>query len=437
MELRSFSATFQELVERVDPAVVQVIARGFVPPEGATNLLRSQRGSGSGVIVDANGYIVTNAHVVGLARRVDVLLPQPAEESNRFHSVLKPNGKLVPATVIGMDQETDVAVLKIEQKGLAALRFADSEAVRQGQIVLAFGSPFGLENSVTMGIVSSVARQVRRDDPMIYIQTDASINPGNSGGPLVNADGELVGINTFILSQSGGNEGIGFAAPSNIVRYAYEQIREHGRVRRGQIGIVPQTITPELALAMKLPQDYGVLISDVAPGGAADTAGLKVRDIVLRADGREMENARQFGLEIYRRAGKSVNVEVWREGKKLPLTIAVLERPKDPDRMLSLVRPESNVPRLGILVVELDEKATPLLPPVRRLSGVVVAGVVSELARGEDQLMTGDVIYEVNNERVSSVAEFHAAMGRVAANSLLAVQIERMGQLQFLLLESH
>jgi len=307
VSLRQLSGQYEALVESIDPSVVQVITRGLVSSAEGFSALRLNRGGGSGVIVDPSGYILTNAHVVGAARRVEVLLAQRNEDASR-NSILKPAGKLVEARVVGLDRETDIAVLKIEMEGLPHLSFADSETVRQGQVVVAFGSPFGLQNTVTSGIVSNVARQVRLDDPMIYIQTDAAINPGNSGGPLVDAEGRIIGINTFIVSASGANTGVGFAVPSNIARSAYEQIRQHGRVRRGQIGIVPQTITTPMARALKLDRDWGVIIADVSPRSAAEAAGLAVHDIVLKIDGKVVENARQLGVNIYQSAGKTVTL---------------------------------------------------------------------------------------------------------------------------------
>lgn len=435
--LRGLSKQFEDLVDRVDPAVVQIVTRGFSAAGDAPGtLLRSQRGSGSGVIVDPSGYIVTNAHVVGGARSVQVLLPQPSEDTSQGHSLLKPTGKLVSATVLGVDRETDVAVLKIPEEGLPALPFGDSERLRQGEIVFAFGSPLGLENSVTMGVVSAVARQVRPDDPMVYIQTDAAINPGNSGGPLVDTDGKVVGLNTFILSKGGGSEGIGFAAPSNIVKAVYEQIRELGRVRRGQIGVVAQTITPLLAEAMKLPRDWGAIIADVAPDGAAAAAGIEVKDIVLSLNGKMIENARQLGVNIYRQAGQTVTLELLRGGQKIERRVAVLERPRDPDRIAALVDGESaRVAKLGLLAVDLNEKVTPLLGPVRRLRGVVVAGVVMDLAVEENRPAQGDVIYEVNGEAVGSVAELKEKVAGLAHGQVVALHLERQGQLQIVLWE--
>ena len=223
--------------------------------------------------------------------------------------------------VIGVDQETDLAVLKLQiDRELTVLELGDSETLSPGELVMAFGSPLGLANSVSLGVVSAVARQIRVDDPMIYIQTDASINPGNSGGPLVDVDGRVVGINTFILSQSGGSEGIGFAVPSNIVRTVYEQIRQFGRVRRGEIGVHSQTLTPELASGLGLPQMWGVVLADVYPGSPAAAAGLRIGDIILTLNGKTMENARQFQVNLYpRRVGETLDLEVLRGSARVPV----------------------------------------------------------------------------------------------------------------------
>lgn len=428
--LQSISQAYRMLVEHVDPAVVQIVTSGYTQSaEGAPSVLRASRGTGSGVIIDAAGYVLTNAHVVGDVPRVQVLVPQRAE---RAAFSLKPGGKLVPAQVIGVDRETDIAVLKIQGEPYPFLPLGDSDGLGQGQLVFAFGSPYGLDNSVTMGIVSSVERQIRPDDPMVYIQTDAAINPGNSGGPLVDANGSVVGINTFIVSRTGANEGVGFAVPSNVARGVYEQIREHGRVRRGQVGIITQSITPALAEALRLPTETGVLVADVIPGGAAHAAGLEINDIVLAVDGRPLETSRQLGVSIYRSAGKRMALEIQRGSRKLSLEVAVLERPKDPDRLLSLVRGEQNfVPQLGVLAVDLDERVTPLLPALRKLSGVVVAGVIAQIAAQEEGLHTGDVIYSINGEPVRGLGDLKTALGRLKQGQPVAVQLERLGQLQY------
>lgn len=431
------SRQFETLVQKVDPAVVQIITLGFssADQEGGPSV-RVSRGSGSGVVVDPSGYILTNAHVVRNARSVQVLLPEPAEEAAQYRSVIKPSGKRVSARVVGQDRQTDLALLKIEAQNLPHLEFEDSEKLRQGQVVLAFGSPFGLENSVTMGIISSVARQIRPDDPMIYLQTDAAINPGNSGGPLVDPEGKLVGINTFILTSSGTNSGVGFAVPSNIAESVYRQIREHGYVKRGQIGVIAQTITPDLARALNLPREWGVIIADVSPGSAAEAAGLEMNDIILSFNGKVMENARQMGVNIYATSGQTATLEILRNGEKLVKKVAVLERPQDPDRILSLVEGEVNhVPRLGILAVDLSPKVTPLLPPVRRLSGAVVAGVVADLTVEDQFLLPGDIIFGVNRIKVGNLAELKSALADLPAGKPVALHIERLGQLQFVVAE--
>jgi serine protease Do len=422
--LAGLSRSFEQIVEHVSPSVVQIIA---VPPHKL-----GERSSGSGVVVDTSGYIVTNAHVVGVARRVQVLVPVPTERRAASKSVIKPAGKLVSAQVVGLDRETDIAVLKADLQGLPALPFADSEALRQGQLVLAFGSPFGLENSVTLGIVSSAARQIRPDHPMIYVQTDASINPGNSGGPLIDTDGSIVGLNTFIVSSSGANAGVGFAAPSNIVRSVFEQIKANGRVRRGQIGIQAQTINPQLASALKLSQDWGVVVGDIVPGGAAEAAGLQIKDILLTLNGKALENARQFGVNIYQKAGETVTIELLRGTEKLTKQVAVLERPRDAEQVLSMAAGDVNVVTgLGILALDLDAKTTPLLPPLRRLSGVVVA---TSMTPAED-LLPGDVIYALNDSKVDNLAGLKTLLQSFKTGDSVAVQIERLGQMQYVVVE--
>jgi serine protease Do len=284
--LTRLSQWFEEMAWEVSPAVVQIVSSGYGPITGGATgetVLAKQQSGGSGVIVDPAGYIVTNNHVVEGAQRIQVLLTSGHDAPAGRRSILKPRAEMRTAQLIGVDAETDLAVLRIDGAGLPFLQFGDSEALRPGQIAFAFGSPLGLENSVTMGVVSSVARQLEADDSMIYIQTDAAINPGNSGGPLVSTTGEVVGINTMILSQSGGNEGIGLAVPSNIVRTIYQQIRDQGFVRRGEIGASAQTITPLLARGLGLARDWGVVVGDVEPDGPAAITGLKIADIILSA----------------------------------------------------------------------------------------------------------------------------------------------------------
>jgi serine protease Do len=429
--LQSFSQSVQQLVDQVSPAVVQVIAQGIGRNEDSPSTqVRTERGGGSGVILDPTGYIVTNAHVVGNSMHIQVLVTEQYAQK-RFSSVLKPPGKLFDADVVGLDRETDIAVLKITASELPSLKLGTSETLHQGELVFAAGSPFGLQNSMTMGIVSSVARQVRQDDPMIYIQTDAAINPGNSGGPLINTEGEVVGISTFILSESGGNMGLGFAVPADIVRTVYDQIRKQGYVRRGQVGLVVQTITPPLAAALGLPNEIGAIVADVVPNGPAAASGVQVKDVILALNGKPIENARQFGVNIYQKADQTVTLDVLRNGEKKSIRVAVAQRPKDPDHLISLVKKDQNlVASLGILAVDL-ETAMPLMPTVRKLSGAVIVGAMEDGAAAAAGLRAGDVIYEINNRPIKGFKDLLDAAQNLKSGRTAVMQIERQGQLQF------
>ena len=245
LSVRALNEALIGVAEHVTPAVAMVIAEGYQQVAGdpaGVIPFGLRRAGGSGVIVSSNGYIVTNAHVIAGATRIQVQLSSNGAQAGR--SIVRPPGRLLAARLVGLDAETDLALLKVEAEGLRFLELADSDIVRQGQLVVAVGSPNGLESSMSMGVISAVARQLRSDDRVIYLQTDAPINPGNSGGALVDIEGHLVGINTMILTQSGGSEGLGFAVPSNIVRFVVDQMRRSGFVLRGEIGVEAQTVTP-------------------------------------------------------------------------------------------------------------------------------------------------------------------------------------------------
>lgn len=435
-DLATLSASLRRVVERVGPTVVEVATTGFAAPQGpGEGLLSRRRGTGSGIIFTPDGYIVTNAHVVQGARRIQVVLPRPAPDQEG--SILQARGDVVGAQLVGTDLETDLAVLKVSASGLPAAELADSDELRQGELVLAFGSPLGLEQSVTLGIVSSVARQLTPEAPMIYIQTDATINPGNSGGALVDASGRLVGVNTLIFSQSGGSEGIGFAAPANIVRAVFDQIRSTGRVRRGEIGVRTQTLTPVLAGALGLTRHSGVLVRDVVAGSPAHVAGLQIGDVIVSLDGKPMENARQFHVGVYRRPlGTGVPLEVDRGGRPLRFVPLVGERPGDPANILELVSPARNlVERLGVLAIDIDDRVLALLPRLRARSGVVVAAGSADAPFWRDPLQPGDVIYTLNGEAVASVEQLRRRLEAVPAAAAVALQVEREGELRFIAVE--
>jgi serine protease Do len=354
-------------------------------------------------------------------------------------SILKARGRVVGAQIVGIDRETDLAVLKVDPSALgdagtpSVLSFGDSDELAQGQLVFAFGSPFGLESTVTMGVVSAIARQVEADAPMVYIQTDAAINPGNSGGPLVDAAGRVVGINTFILSRSGGSEGVGFAIPANIARSVVEQIRTGGRVRRGRIGVRAQTITPALAAGLRLQRDWGVVLADVFPGSPALEAGLRVGDIVVALDGKPMENARQMDVNVYRRrVGETVQLDILRGTAKQNVRVRVVERDDDPTRFLDLVTPERNlVPRLGILALDLNRELLSRMPSVRTPSGVLVAASTLDAFREEEVFFPGDIIHAVNGTAISSLDALRAAIDRLQPGDALVAHVERGGEMTY------
>ncbi|MGH9163019.1 MAG: trypsin-like peptidase domain-containing protein, partial [Vicinamibacteraceae bacterium] len=397
-------------------------------------VVSTQRAGGSGVVLHADGFVATNAHVVANARRVRVVLSPPATGAGR--SIVRPAGAVREATLVGLDRETDLAVLKIDVKGLTPLPLADSDELRPGHLVMAFGSPLGLENSVTLGVVSAVGRQRGPDDPMVYVQTDAPINPGSSGGPLVDASGRVVGINTYILSQSGGNEGVGFAVPSNIVRTVFEQLRTTGHVRRGTLGVLAQTITPTMAAGLGLEQTGGVILADVAPGGPGAAAKLQPGDVVLTLEGRPMENARQFDVNLYaHRVGDSVALEIQRGGATLRATAAIAERPDDPARFAELVDPaKSLIARLGVLGVEIDSTVAKQLPQLRAPSGVLVAGLLAGTA-GEHGLEAGDVVIALNGTPVGSLADLRTKLDALPAGGACVLQVQRAQVLTYIVLE--
>ncbi len=437
--LHQFSSALEELSNRVRPAVVQIFTTSYMPVQESDSSDTSspysrQRATGSGVILSADGYILTNAHVVLSARRIQVRLSAMPGETRKFHSIVKPEGASLDAKLVGLDRETDLAVVKVDAKSLPFLELGNSDELKQGQFVMAFGNPRGLEGSVSIGVVSSTARQIRPDDVMIYLQTDAAINPGNSGGPLVDDAGRVMGINTFILTQSGGSEGIGFAVPSNIAQAVYRQIVREGHVHRGQVGLDAQTITPALAVGLKLPQDWGVIVADVTPDGPADEAGLEVGDLIQTLDDKPMENARQFDVDLYQRAlNDVVKVGVLRNGKHLLFNVTVTERVDDPLRFADLVNPEDNlVPKLGILGITLDHKLLQMLPDLRKPYGVVVAARATEGQAEGTRLETGDVIYTVDATPVHSVAALRQILDGHKTGDTPVLQIERDGNLMYI-----
>jgi serine protease Do len=434
--LQRLNQSVDGLIRKVSPSVVQILVTGFGPLEesergSASVILGRQRAIGSGFVIDPSGYIVTNAHVVNGAQRVEVVLP-PATEGSGLGAA-STAGEAVPARIVGVTREIDLAVLKIEGKNLMALPLGDYRNVRQGELVFAMGSPGGLQNTVTMGVVSSVARQTDPDSPMVYIQTDAPINPGNSGGPLVNASGQVVGVNTFILSESGGNEGLGFAIPGAVVKIAYEQIRRFGHLHHANIGIGVQAITRTLSAGLNLPRDHGVIISDVQPDSSAQAAGLQIGDVIVAMDGRAVENVPIVGFHLLTREyGEKVHVDVLRGKQTLSFDVAVMQPPRDMDQVTSLADPEKGlVPALGIVGVEIDDKIASMVPDLRDPFGIIVAARTTG-AGAEIPLASGDVIRTLNGEPMTTIDKLRTKLKSLPAGSAAVLQIQRDEKLLFI-----
>jgi serine protease Do len=435
--LQQLNSAIEQLTARISPAVVQVLVTGYGPLEennrGQTALITREHAIGSGVVVDSDGYIMTNAHVVQGAQRIHVALPVP---SVNFPDQIAPVGKqrIVEAQVVGIHKETDLALLKVDQTGMRTLSLGNRRPVHQGQLVFALGSPEGLENSVTMGVVSSVTRQADPSRPMVYIQTDAPINPGNSGGPLVDTDGYVIGINTFILSEAGGSEGLGFAIPARVVHFVYESLRKYGHVHRIEIKAGAQTITSSLARGLGLSQNWGVVIDDVTPGGPAEAAGLKIRDIVVRADGHLIGTLPAFTSILYLHPLDEVlKLEVLRGTERKTLFVPVLEMKDPADALSDLANTRENVvSRLGILALDLNDKLLLLIGTLRSPSGVVVVARVANFMSSATGLEPGDVIHDVNQIPIDSLSSLRAALGQIKPHDPVVLQVEREGGLQWL-----
>lgn len=440
--IHTMSAAFESLVKRVSPAVVEVLVTGYGSgdeddDDKGPSPFGRERSLGSGVIIDPDGYIVTNYHVVKGADRVRVVLTPQVGEESQAPAMLKSKGQVLNARIVGASKTIDLAVLKVEATGLPTLPFAHYDQLHKGEVVLAFGSPEGLENSVTFGLVSSVLRQPDPDDPMVYIQTDAAINPGNSGGPLVDVDGNVVGIDTFIYTKSGGNEGIGFAIPSGIARYAYEQIRKYGRVRRRTIGADLQSLTPDLAGGLSLTDTPGVVVADVDNDGPAAHAGLKVGDVIESIDGMPVDNVALFTLSLYlRTTADKVNLQVVRGSKRLNIDVPVLEPTHDLSRLADLSNPTTDlIPRLGIIGATITRDIEELVGPLRIPSGVLVTATVANRLAVDSGLQEGDVIHTFNRAPIKSIDDLRTDFGKLKPGDPVALQVERGGKLTFVTFE--
>jgi serine protease Do len=384
-----------------------------------------ERGQGSGVIVDANGLIITNNHVVNKADEIRVFLSDKREFK----------GKL-----IGTDAKTDIAIVKIEATGLSTIPWADSDQLEVGEYVLAVGSPFGLTQTVTMGIVSAVGRAsmgiAEYED---FIQTDAAINPGNSGGALVNVRGELVGINTAIFSQSGGSMGIGFAVPSNLSRAVMDQLVRTGKVVRGWLGVSIQDLTPELASQFGIIDTKGVLVSDVLADSPAKKAGFERADVIVEYDGKIMDSPTHLRNAVAQTPiGKKVSVKLIRDKKPKTIEVAIVEQPKSLGQPGSEESRESAVPT-GVLsdldVREINEELAARygLKGIER--GVVVVKIKPGSNAEEMGVREGDIILEINRKPVTSYKSYEQAASVLAKDHPVLLLLKRKGQTIYLTLK--
>ena len=399
--------TFAPIVEKTAPSVVSIhtsktvrLPRGLreffgMPGPGAGR--ERERGLGSGVIVSEDGFILTNRHVIEAADEISVHLA---------------DNKEYKAKKIGADPGTDIAVLKIEARGLPVLPFADSDKARVGDIVLAVGNPFGLTQTVTMGIVSGMGRSgMGVVDYANFIQTDASINPGNSGGALVDTASRLLGINTAIFSRTGGNQGIGFAVPSNLALEVLKSIREHGRVIRGYMGTMIQPVTPELATAFQLKEPGGALVSDVAPGSPAEKAGIQHGDVIVSLDGKKVEGPRELRLMVGSLApGTKSVVKLLRNGQEKEVQMELGELPQRESTIVPDNDSGGSAPSIleGVRVSDLDEEARRAIQAPPGMKGAVIAEIDPDSEAFRAGLRQGFVIEEIDRKPVASAADVAA-----------------------------
>jgi serine protease Do len=447
------SASFAPVVKKVTPGVVKVFTTariqntafgggpGMNGAPGMDDFLRRffgddfeyraprrhfgvprQQGVGSGVIATKDGYILTNNHVVDGADEVKVALQ---------------DGREFTAKVIGRDPKSDVAVIKIDAKDLPAVPMADSDKVEVGDVVLAIGNPFGIGQTVTTGIVSATGRAGATDlDYEDFIQTDAAINPGNSGGALVDAEGRLIGINTAILSRSGGNQGIGFAIPVNLARDVMQSLVKDGRVTRGYLGVMIQDVTPALAKEFHLKDTTGALVGDVTAKSPAQRAGFKAGDVVLEFNGKKVTDSRHLKLSVARiQPGETVPVKVLRDGAIKTLEVTAQEMPGT--ERLAKKEPQSKNDEgtlNGVTVADIDRAARQQLDLPANINGVVITDVQPESAAAEAGLRPGDVIQEINRKTVKNAEEAVQMTGKSDDKATL-LRVWRNGSSRFVVVD--
>ena len=407
--------SFAPIVKKVAPSVVKISVtmkgtnnplansdmdffRRFFGEDGMKQMNPGQlhapaeHGLGSGVIVSPDGYILTNNHVVNNATEIQVALN---------------DGRQFTAKVIGSDPKTDVALIRIKADNLPALTLTDSDKIEIGDVVLAVGNPFGIGQTVTKGIVSAKDRTTSGEMDEDFIQTDAAINPGNSGGALVDTEGRLVGINSAILTHSGGNQGIGFAGPSNLCRWVMDSLVQNGRVDRGFLGVMIQNLTPDLATAFKLDRTTGALVGDVSPGSPAEKAGLKSGDVITQVNGQPVEDASQLKLRVAESTpGSKVQIAVNRNGESKTFEVTLANLPENKVAQADDQSGNSKKDALaGVGVADLDQNTRAELSIPSQVQGAVITEVAPDSAAYQAGLRTGDVITELNRKPVKNAQD--------------------------------
>jgi serine protease Do len=440
--LQRYDRAIDAVAEKAMRSVVEIEVTGYGSPEhegdnASPQTLQRQRSLGSGVIVDPNGYIVTNNHVVSGAVRIRVVLAPATVEMSPYHTSLARKQRFYEAKLIGTNRYADLAIIKIDEKNLPAMPLPDEQFhVRLGQTVLAIGAPQGLDHTVTKGIVSAIGRQPDPDRPMVYVQTDAPINPGNSGGPLVDGEGNLVGINTFIFTSGGGSEGLGFAIPEPVVRFAYNEIKAHGSVRPITIGAHAQTITPDLAAGLKLSQDWGVIVSDISQASPAEAGGLRPGDIVTSVDGIAIDSLPKYTAFLYLHPrGVPMRMQVQRGGDKVTLRIMPVDAPTTVESLSDLINPSTDlVAQLGIFCIDLNGQLSAALA-TRSKTGILIASLLSGEPATSADLQQGDVIRMLNGKPIIDTIHFRHDLAAFPKNSPAVLEIERDGTIQYVAFE--
>jgi serine protease Do len=441
--LKEYDQAIDQVAERAMQSVVEIEVTGYAVPEndndqeGQPQALVRQRSLGSGVIVDPDGYIITNNHVVAGALRIRVIIAPATVQLVSGHTRLHNPQRVYEAKLIGTTHYADLALIKIEEKGLPFIPLPERFDFRLGQTVVAIGAPQGLDHTVTKGIISAVGRQPEADRPMVYVQTDAPINPGNSGGPLIDRNGNLVGINTFIFTSGGGSEGLGFAIPEPLVRAVYHELKEHGIVANVTIGAHAQSITPAMASGLKLPQDWGVILSDIDAGGPAAAAGLRAKDIVTMMDGLTVDSLPKYTafLYIHKRAS-AISMEVLRDGKPLTVSVTPVNAPPLVENLSDLINPKRDlIAPLGIFAMDLKHSDVGAMLNLRSDTGVLVIGLLGGEPAIAADLSVGDVIRAVNGAALDNSQQLRQILSEFKPGESVVLEVERQSVLQYVAFE--